>query len=855
MAKIGRNDPCPCGSGKKYKKCCLLKEQVPTVTRLVLLKASEDLLGQLLKYFRKTHEIEGVDGIEEAWEDFSGYNQESSFDESPYEEMFVRWMLYLWIPEDEIEVEKEIVYPSPDTVAARFLRAKRRELDSITVKYLEAALRDPLSFWQVEAITPDRGIMARDMITGRERFIEDYSITECVHKWDIILANIVEVDGTCVFNVIAPYMLPATMVENIRDTFGIRGRYPEDRLMHELFASDYDFIWHYHKLIDEMTNSPMPALHNTDGDEIVITKSTYEFNTSDRIDIVDDLIGVDEFELDPGDKRGSVLYTWKEPSQNQSVSDSVVKGTIKVKRKYLDTECNSAERNESLSRKLKDILGDRILHRKTTSEYPDEMMTRDGAGTSDRKSATEPPDLKELPEEVRAEINEHMEQQYMNWADVAVPRLKNLTPREAVATEDGRAEVALMINEWENLQARIENPQFVFDFDKLRAELKLPFEQQRTQPEHTVPEQLPIPGLPRPAGKTPAAPTMGTGESIKAKTPTLKEHKTLYDLAKQFKTLGPWEWMYDGDLFGVQHPETGEIGWCCVLGNLGQVFGLVVYRGTEGVDGFLKIHSGEVDIQEPDSPHYQKCLMASFEDRDHLEQEDRDIIKQLGLKFRGRGAWPLFRNYEPGFVPWFITSDDATFLMYALEQALDVASRFAQDEGLLYPDHDGTCLVRTPRKTGEGIIWRDEYTKLPPAPLAPPLHDRIDEVRVQRIKKQSKTTHAVWEIGYCYAPTPIREKRDQRPFYPKMLAVLEQENHLALTVHLAEGNNDVTEFREHLLGLFERLGHIPKEIVLNRDNAAQLLAPITTRLEIHVRMVKQLPVFDDFYFSMFDYMK
>ena len=23
MKKIGRNDPCPCGSGKKYKHCCL----------------------------------------------------------------------------------------------------------------------------------------------------------------------------------------------------------------------------------------------------------------------------------------------------------------------------------------------------------------------------------------------------------------------------------------------------------------------------------------------------------------------------------------------------------------------------------------------------------------------------------------------------------------------------------------------------------------------------------------------------------------------------------------------------------------------------------------------------------------
>jgi len=26
--KVGRNDPCPCGSGKKYKKCCMLKDEM-----------------------------------------------------------------------------------------------------------------------------------------------------------------------------------------------------------------------------------------------------------------------------------------------------------------------------------------------------------------------------------------------------------------------------------------------------------------------------------------------------------------------------------------------------------------------------------------------------------------------------------------------------------------------------------------------------------------------------------------------------------------------------------------------------------------------------------------------------------
>ena len=32
MAKIGRNDPCPCGSGKKHKKCCSASGASPTAS-------------------------------------------------------------------------------------------------------------------------------------------------------------------------------------------------------------------------------------------------------------------------------------------------------------------------------------------------------------------------------------------------------------------------------------------------------------------------------------------------------------------------------------------------------------------------------------------------------------------------------------------------------------------------------------------------------------------------------------------------------------------------------------------------------------------------------------------------------
>ncbi len=43
MAKVGRNDPCPCGSGKKFKRCCL--ERVEAEERADRLKAEGERLA------------------------------------------------------------------------------------------------------------------------------------------------------------------------------------------------------------------------------------------------------------------------------------------------------------------------------------------------------------------------------------------------------------------------------------------------------------------------------------------------------------------------------------------------------------------------------------------------------------------------------------------------------------------------------------------------------------------------------------------------------------------------------------------------------------------------------------------
>ncbi|MBM4258679.1 MAG: hypothetical protein FJ147_22610 [Deltaproteobacteria bacterium] len=185
-----------------------------------------------------------------------------------------------------------------------------------------------------------------------------------------------------------------------------------------------------------------------------------------------------------------------------------------------------------------------------------------------------------------------------------------------------------------------------------------------------------------------------------------QDWSALYAAAIAFKDLGCWEWMYDSDLFGVQNPETGEIGYCCIMGNLGEVFALHVYQGSEGLESYWLLHEqAELEYEGvPLSPAEllgsQKCLAASFEDRADLEKKDLQLIRSLKLQFRGKNAWPMFRNYKPGFFPWFLTSaEEVRFLTIALQQATAIGLRMRENPDLLDPPQGNDTTWKVSRET------------------------------------------------------------------------------------------------------------------------------------------------------------
>ncbi|MDO9530452.1 MAG: hypothetical protein Q7J27_15030 [Syntrophales bacterium] len=338
---------------------------------------------------------------------------------------------------------------------------------------------------------------------------------------------------------------------------------------------------------------------------------------------------------------------------------------------------------------------------------------------------------------------------------------------------------------------------------------------------------------------------------MKDQSPTIKEWRRLYEVATEFKKIECWDWMYDSDLFGVQNPDDGQIGYCCVLGNFGEMFGMTMYLGSEGLGGYLKLQSGEITETDPDVLHYQKCLMISFEDRDYLQKEDIQLIKKLGLKFRGRNEWPMFRSYRPGYVPWFLTKEEALFLTAAIEQAIDVALRFEEDEDLLTAPGGNEYLIRIPDKIEDIILWEDRWMKPAPVEKTRVLDDRVDEVRIQKIKKGAVKTDSIWEIEIAFAPMPVGEKKE-RPYFPKMLAVMDHRSMMALDLYMFEIWSDASEFRNHFLSFLEEKGILPQEILVTKEETLQIIAPIASLLKIRVKSVSSLLAFEELYYGMID---
>lgn len=329
---------------------------------------------------------------------------------------------------------------------------------------------------------------------------------------------------------------------------------------------------------------------------------------------------------------------------------------------------------------------------------------------------------------------------------------------------------------------------------------------------------------------------------------TLKE---LYEQAKALRRMAPWQWMYDTDLFGVRNPDTGEVGYCCIMGRGGEFLGLAVYRGRAGLASYEKLQEINQDgPMLPANPAFeQDCLMVSFNARQDIHEQEHERIRSLGLRFRGPTHWPSFSDYSPGMFPWPIqTEAQGRFLLVAMQQAMEVATLCRQDQDLLdHVEDSAPCLLV---REQEGGNWQDQW--LPMTTYEPDLPAVITHSLFLRSNLGSlASANSEWAVDLFYFPNPVQETPQQRPYLPLMLLVADLSTGLILG-HTAYQPGEITEKLEgDFVNICKEAGELPHRMVMPSLEVMGYFKPFAQELDLKLEVNPQLKFLEEIKGSLF----
>ncbi len=460
MMKPGRNDPCPCGSGKKYKQCCLKTEQAQPEDDFLWRRIRRAIKGssaQLLS-FGSSHF--GQEALLEAWDEFMPAWENGEIEpfapDTPHMPIFMPWFFFDWLPDPKNTTIKSEARDGR-SLARAFLDKKGRNLDPLYARYLEQCCAAPFSFYEVLDVRPGTGFTLRDLFTGEEVIVTEHSGSQQTQIGDILFAKLAIIDQIALLEANSPVRIPPIEkgpILDLRKKILRRNPSPTAEVLKEYLR---DMLVIYLDLTDRLLNPPMPQLQNTDGEPMVFNKLIYDLSCSPR-EALDSLRQLNSTEDDESllsgaafDRIGELVkiaFAW-EKTGNKMHKDwsNTILGHISIDGKKLTAEVNSENRAQQFKTLMEKLLPGKARYKTTVIQSPQSMLARmekEGDSAQAKQRWQEQDDLNNHPE-VQAHIAEYLRQHYRNWLHEKIPVLKNKTPLQAVRSKDGKEMVEALL--------------------------------------------------------------------------------------------------------------------------------------------------------------------------------------------------------------------------------------------------------------------------------------------------------------------------------------------------------------------------------------------------------------------------
>lgn len=452
-ARVGRNAPCPCGSGRKYKKCCLGKEAVPQPRPS---GAEARLRERLLEYAQRAlpyGEFERALSI--FWKGRFDPRKRLLTLEEEEGPAFLEWLVY------------DYRLKTGRTVVEQFLIEQGNRLPPEERAILQEWQDTAVSLYEVTAVEPGVGLALQDVFSGKVFQVRDIRGSQRSAKWDLLAARLIRVHGIPELAGTAFRFPPSEKEEILRF---VRKRYEAYQRAHPE-ASFRDFLKAeglvFREFAEGYRDRPLPTFLTYEGHPLIFAKGIYELKDPRRV--IRALREAEDFDKEEGEGE-AVRFTWLRlgpsealveeaqelPERGVQVGGHLIPGhgakpipslgQITLSRNRLTLECLSRERLGWGKRRLETLLGDAIAFKADLFESVERRLEQ----APPFEKGEEAP---EVPPKVEAEIlADFLYNHYTRWLETPLPALDGFTPRQAAQSPERREKLEQLLREMENAE-------------------------------------------------------------------------------------------------------------------------------------------------------------------------------------------------------------------------------------------------------------------------------------------------------------------------------------------------------------------------------------------------------------------
>lgn len=315
----------------------------------------------------------------------------------------------------------------------------------------------------------------------------------------------------------------------------------------------------------------------------------------------------------------------------------------------------------------------------------------------------------------------------------------------------------------------------------------------------------------------------------------------LYETVALWNKLKPWLDIYSNDYIRIDFPDDNNY-YCTIMGKLGNCIGLAIYQDEDGFADLCSL----TDEAEHELVKFlgldQSCISFYMGNRDEVPNQQKKIIKELGLKYRGNGNWPYFLEFKKAFVPYHINEEQA-LLTKVMKRLMDIMInyrnkkidvKFDEDE-LIYAHYDNNNWIYEPMC----VEYIDKFCPI----------ELCNKEILSKLEHSSKNNHNLI-MDLVYLDTSFNEKEFDRPIKPRLFMVLDETSQMIIHHDLLTPNDDEIETVIDLLVAYILQDGIPNKIFIRNPIIWSAIVDICDRCNIDLQ-VTPLPIIDDIINEMF----